>query len=61
MLDTPPKIPGDWGHVPGAWYHCSGVWVFVPEQLPELKPLWQAVDTLLLEINVRNGADQGGT
>jgi hypothetical protein len=45
---------------PGELRNLGGVLVFVPEVV-EAKALQAAVNYLLLQINVRNGMDNGGT
>jgi hypothetical protein len=45
---------------PGELRNLGGVLVFVPEVV-EAKALQAAVNYLLLQINVRNGMDSGGT
>jgi hypothetical protein len=52
------SLIGDTG--PGELRAFGGVLVFVPEVV-EAKALQAAVNYLLLQINVRDGADQGGT
>jgi hypothetical protein len=52
------SLIGDTG--PGELRNLGGVLVFVPEVV-EAKALQAAVNYLLLQINVRNGMDSGGT